>query len=79
MTAAAIEISTTASGVVQPADDGAEFLLAALRVAALRARLAQVELETIGIAVRRKMLSPAAAIEWLESLDAIDYLPREAQ
>lgn len=53
-----------------------EYLLSALRAATLRARLAQVELETIGIAVRGKMLSPADAIAWLESLDAIiDYLP----
>jgi len=53
----------------------AEYLLSALRAATLRARLAQVELETIGIAVRGKMLSPADAVAWLESLDAIDYLP----
>jgi hypothetical protein len=67
----AIEIQAPA----EKAHLDAEYLLSALRAATLRARLAQVELETIGIAVRGKMLSPADAVAWLESLDAIDYLP----
>jgi hypothetical protein len=50
------------------AETDRELLLAALRSAALRARLDENELNTIGVALRHGMISPEYAVEWLQDI-----------
>jgi hypothetical protein len=50
------------------------YVLAVLRCAQLRARLAQLDIETAGIALRADMISPEAALDWLYQGEALDYL-----
>jgi hypothetical protein len=58
-----------------------EFLLAALRTATLRARLAANELDTIGLALKQNLVSFDDAVAWLDEinlLDHVDYRPKHA-
>jgi hypothetical protein len=51
-----------------------EFLVATLRCAKLRVALLGAELDTIGIALRRDLMTPEAAIGALDDLDAWPFL-----
>ena len=51
-----------------------EFLLSALRVATLRARLAANELDSIGVALKRGLVSYDDAMAWLHDVDLLDHV-----
>jgi len=51
-----------------------EFLLAALRRAALRARLAANELDTIGLALKQNLVSFDDAVSWLDEINLLDHV-----
>jgi hypothetical protein len=50
------------------------YLLAELRCAALRARLAACDIDSIGIALRAGWIDDDAAIEWLHDCAVLDYV-----
>jgi len=54
--------------------DFREYVLAELRCAHLRARLAQLDIEAAGIALRAHMIAPEVALEWLADADALKYV-----
>ena len=49
----------------------AEYLLAELRCAALRARLWQADIEAVGVALKGKLITPEQALELLHDCDAL--------
>jgi hypothetical protein len=51
-----------------------EYVLAELRCAALRARLAACDIDTIGIALRGGAIDADIALEWLVDCGALSYL-----
>jgi hypothetical protein len=51
-----------------------EFVLAALRAATLRARLAASELDTIGLALKRNLVTVEGALAWLHDADLLDHV-----
>jgi hypothetical protein len=50
------------------------YVLAELRCAALRARLAAADIDAIGIALKTGMIGPQDAVEALADTSALDYL-----
>jgi hypothetical protein len=54
--------------------DRKEYLLAELRCAALRARLAACDIDTIGIALRAGIIDTDTAVQWLHGCAALDYV-----
>jgi hypothetical protein len=54
--------------------DRKEYLLAELRCAALRARLAACDIDAIGIALRAGMIDTDTAVQWLHGCAALDYV-----
>jgi hypothetical protein len=58
-----------------PAEDMHDFLLKVLRCGSLRARLLVCELDTIGVALRGRMLSVDHAIRAIDDLAAWDLMP----
>jgi hypothetical protein len=58
-----------------------EYLIAELRCAALRARLWQADIESVGVALKRKWISPEQALEALHDCDALHLIapPDEAE
>jgi len=62
-------------GAIAPAEyPDTEFLLCALRAATLRAKLAAVELDTIGISLRKGLVSCEGALAWLHDLNLFDHV-----
>ncbi len=57
-----------------------EFMLAHLRAARLRARLAECEIKTISVALKSNMIDTDQALAWLDDVDALQFLlsPDEA-
>jgi hypothetical protein len=51
-----------------------DYLLAEMRCAALRARLAACDIDAIGIALRADWIDADAAIDWLHDCTALDYV-----
>jgi hypothetical protein len=51
-----------------------EYLLAELRCAALRARLAACDIDAIGIALRAGMIDAETALKWLHDSNVLSYL-----
>jgi hypothetical protein len=51
-----------------------EYLLAELRCASLRARLAQADIEAIGLALKGELLTIEDALELLSDCDALRYI-----
>lgn len=51
-----------------------EFLLSALRVASLRARLAATEFDSIGVALKRGLVSYDEAVAWLHDVDLLHHV-----
>jgi hypothetical protein len=74
----AINISPTTppNSVATTHDDRTAYLLAQLRCAALRARLAASEIDSVGVSLRTGWIDVYAALEWLreECPDALAYL-----
>ena len=54
-----------------------EYLLAALRTAVASLRLAQLDVEEIGLALRFKMIGPDAALEWAHGLGLLQHIPNK--
>jgi hypothetical protein len=57
--------------------DGATFrgyVLAELRCAAMRARLAALDIEAAGLALRSGMIDADTALTWLADAGALDYV-----
>jgi hypothetical protein len=52
-----------------------EFLLSALRVATLRAKLAANELDSVGVALRNKLVTYDDALAWLCDVDLLEHIP----
>jgi hypothetical protein len=51
-----------------------EYVLSALRCATLRARVAAAELDTIGMALRRNLVSVEDALAWLHDANLFDHV-----
>jgi len=51
-----------------------EFLLSALRAACLRAKLASTEMDSIGVALKRGVVSTEEAVAWLHDENLIDHV-----
>jgi hypothetical protein len=51
-----------------------DFVLSALKAATLRARLAAAELDTIGLALKRNLVSVEGALAWLHDVDLLDHV-----
>jgi hypothetical protein len=51
-----------------------DYVLAELRCAALRARLAACDIDTIGIALRSGLIDADTALKWVQECDALFYL-----
>ena len=49
----------------------AEYLLAELRCAVLRAQLWQADIEAVGVALKGKLITPEQALELLHDCDAL--------
>jgi hypothetical protein len=45
-----------------------EFVLAALRAAALKARLMETEINNVGVALKHNLVGPEMAIKWVHDL-----------
>jgi hypothetical protein len=52
----------------------AEYLLAELRCAALRAKLLQADIEAIGLALKGSLITPEGALELLCDCDVLRYI-----
>ncbi len=51
-----------------------EFLLSALRSASLRAKMFEVDVNTIGVALKAGMISVAQALEWMKEIGALESM-----
>jgi hypothetical protein len=51
-----------------------EYVLAELRCASLRARLAQADIDAVGVALKERMISAEQAIEILGDCDCLQYV-----
>jgi hypothetical protein len=54
-----------------------EYVLAALRSAALRTRLAANEIDTIGLALRSELITPEAALLWARDAGVLKLVSNE--
>jgi hypothetical protein len=52
----------------------AEYLLAALRCARIRAHLLAAELDEIGVALKFGMIGADQAVEWIQLLGAVEFM-----
>jgi hypothetical protein len=59
---------------MKPEDLPHEYITSALRTGALRARLLANEADTIGIALRHKLVSPAVAALWARDAGVLDLV-----
>jgi hypothetical protein len=51
-----------------------EFLLSALRAASLRARMFEVEINSIGIALKGGLVTPVEALQWVKDIGALELV-----
>jgi hypothetical protein len=51
-----------------------EFLLAHLRAARVRAKLAALEIDSIGLALKAEMIDTDTALAWLDDVHALRFL-----
>jgi hypothetical protein len=63
--------ATSTSNQIMP---DKEFLLSALRAASLRAKLTSTEMDSIGVALKRGLVSAEEAIAWLHDENLIDHV-----
>jgi hypothetical protein len=54
--------------------DRKEFLLSALRGASLRARLYEVEINSIGVALKSDMVTCDVAMQWIKDIGALELM-----
>jgi hypothetical protein len=57
--------------------DRQEFVLATLRVAMMRVRLIELEIEAAGVALKGRFITPECALEWVHEMapGCVGYLP----
>ena len=65
-----------------PSDDDGhkDFLLSALRAASLRARMYEIEINSIGIALKGDMVTVTEALRWIKDIGAwelVGKIPEE--
>ena len=65
---------TTAPPAVTSEEDRVSFVLAQLRCAALRARLAACEIDAIGVALRSGLIDSETAVAWLHDCGVLDSI-----
>jgi hypothetical protein len=51
-----------------------DYLLIAIRCACLRVQLSQNEMESVGVALRGRLVAPEIALEWLGEIGAIQFV-----
>ncbi len=68
------ELAKMVMGVHPDAKAYREYVLAELRCAHRRAQLLVLEIGTIGVALRGDIVTPDGAMEWLASVNALDFL-----
>jgi hypothetical protein len=51
-----------------------DFMLSALRAAACRARMNAADLDSIGIALKARMVTADQAVKWLKDIGALDFV-----
>lgn len=51
-----------------------DLILTALRAAAARSRLVTVELDSIGVSLRQKVITCTQALEWAKDEDLLDWI-----
>ncbi len=51
-----------------------EFLLSALRAASLRARIFEVDVNTVGIALKSGMVTVPQALKWIRDIGALESM-----
>jgi hypothetical protein len=56
-----------------------EFLLAALRAASLRAKMYEVEINSIGVALKGGLITGEDAISWMREIGAMHMLAMVAE
>jgi len=55
-------------------DERREFVLANLRVASLRAKLLETELNSIGVALKGGMIDSYTAMQWVKDAGALNFM-----
>lgn len=55
-------------------EDRREFVLSALRVGSLRAKLLEAEINSIGIALKGGAINCYTAIQWINDAGAMDFI-----
>jgi hypothetical protein len=51
-----------------------DFMLSSLRAASLRAKMMEVEINSIGIALKGGMVTTDQAVKWLKDIGALDFV-----
>ena len=51
-----------------------DFMLCALRAASLRAKMIEMDLNTVGVALKSDMVTPMEAVKWLRQIGALDFV-----
>jgi hypothetical protein len=72
--------TTTATAVataMTTTDDLVRYLLAEIRCATLRTRLAANDLDAIGLALKGRLITPFQALQHIEEVDALRFLGAE--
>jgi hypothetical protein len=57
----------------------AEYLLKAMRVGHVRLQLLQLELDSIGVALRHNMITPACAVQWMDDIGVLGFIDNPEQ
>lgn len=55
-------------------DSHKDFMLSALRAASLRAKMIEMDLNTVGVALKFDMVTPLEAVQWLSQIGALDFV-----
>jgi hypothetical protein len=69
-------------GVARGAADDvvfAEYLLKAMRVGHVRLHLLQLELDSIGVALRHNMITPDCAMQWMDDIGVLGFIDNPEQ
>jgi hypothetical protein len=51
-----------------------DFMLSALRTASLRAKMMEVEITTVGIALKGNLISVGESVQWLRDIGALEFV-----
>jgi hypothetical protein len=73
------EQSGKSAAVATNDDAHREFMLSALRSAALRCKIYECEINSIGVALKAKMIGPSEAILWAKDAGVMELLSRIPQ